>query len=618
MDFRILGPLEVLDEERVLDVGGGKQRAVLALLLLHPNEVVSSDRLVEELWPIDAPPSAAKIVQAHISRLRKALDGAGEAVLLTRGRGYMLRVAPGELDRERFEALLEQGRAALAADQAERAERALREALALWRGPPLADFAYDSFAQEEIGRLEELQLAAVERRIEADLVLGRPDAVIPELEQLVQRHPLRERPREQLMLALYRAGRQAEALEAYRDARRTLAEELGLEPGPALQQLERSILAHDPALRGPSVPSRRRARRRRAILVAAVAIVVLAAAAALGAAVREGDDAPRVAALAADSVGVINPETNTIESQVPVGATPTRIAFGKEGVWVVSPHDKTVTRIDPDTRTALRTIPVGGPAVDVAVVGSAAWVLVAAEAAARSGPAHAVRIDPKLNDIVQTVPLGTAPMAFTTSGGGGSIAAEDDSLWVVTPEPQMTFAKIDATRDAVDGTFTVGRPGYGFDTGTAGGIPGSSGIAIGYGALWAGGDAGVVRVNARSRAISSTIRLGVAIPTAVAVGEGAVWVAARPGFRCCPPEAVGSGTLTRIDPITNSVEATIPVGGEPAALAVGEGAVWVVDPATRSVVRVDPATNDVVARVRLRAQPRGIAVGDGAIWVSAG
>jgi YVTN family beta-propeller protein len=312
-------------------------------------------------------------------------------------------------------------------------------------------------------------------------------------------------------------------------------------------------------------------------------------------------------------VGVINPETNKLESQVPVGATPTRIAFGNEGVWVVSRHDKTVTRIDPDTRTALRTIPVGGPAVDVAVVGAAVWVLVAAE----SGPAHAVRIDPHLNDIVQTVPLGTAPIAFTSSGGGGSIAAENDSLWVATPEPQMTFAKIDATRDTPDGMFTVGRPGYGFDTGTAGGIPGPSGLAIGYRALWAGGDTGVVRVNPRSRALSTTIPLGVAIPTAVAVGEGAVWVAARPGFRCCPPEAIGSGTLTRIDPKTNSVATAIPVGGEPAALAIGEGAIWVADPATKSVVRVDPSTNDVAAHVPLRAQPRGIAVGDGAIWVSA-
>lgn len=613
MDFRILGPLEVLDDERVLDVGGGKQRAVLALLLLHRNEVVSSDRLIEELWPTDPPPSAAKIVQAHISRLRKALDGAGEGVLLTRGRGYMLRVAPSELDRDRFEALLEQGRVALAADEAERAQRTLREALALWRGPPLAEFAYDSFAQEEIGRLEELQLAAIERRIEADLVLGRADAVIPELEGLVQRHPLRERLREQLMLALYRAGRQAEALEVYRDARRTLAEELGLEPGPALQQLERAILAHDPALRGPRVPSRRRTRRRRAIRIAAAAIVVLTAAAALGASARKGD-APHVATLAPDSVGVINPRTMKLENQVPVNATPTRIALGENGAWVVSRHDETVERIDPDTRTHMRTIAVGGPAVDVAAVGTAVWVLVAAT---RSGPARAVRIDPKLGEIVDTVRLGTAPDAFASSGGGGSIAVANDSLWVVTPEPQLTFAEIDATNGVLERTFTVGRPGYGFDTGTAGGIPGPSGLAFGYGALWAGGDSGVVRVNPRTQAISSTIPLGLAIPTAVAVGEGAVWVAARPGFHCCPPEAVGSGTLTRIDPITNGVETTIPVGGEPAALAVGGGDVWVVDRATRSLIRVDPETNDVAARVRLRAQPRGIAVGDGAVWVSA-
>src|SRR2546427_6863328 len=139
MDFRILGPLEVLDEERVLDVGGGKQRSVLVLLLLHANEVVSSDRLIDELWPAEPPPSAAKIIQAHVSRLRKALDGVGEAILLTRGPGYLLRVAPGQLDRDRFRGLLEEGRAALAAGDPDKAAATLRTALALWRGPPLAE-----------------------------------------------------------------------------------------------------------------------------------------------------------------------------------------------------------------------------------------------------------------------------------------------------------------------------------------------------------------------------------------------------------------------------------------------------------------------------------------------
>ena len=173
MDFRILGPLEVLDEERVLDVGGGKQRGVLGLLLIHANEVVSSDRLIEGLWPDQQPPSAAKIIQAHVSRLRKALAVPGDGILVTRGNGYMLDLEPGQLDVDRFRQLLDGGREALAAGDADNAAESLREALAMWRGPPLADFAYDSFAQEEIARLEDLHLAALEERIEADLVLGR-------------------------------------------------------------------------------------------------------------------------------------------------------------------------------------------------------------------------------------------------------------------------------------------------------------------------------------------------------------------------------------------------------------------------------------------------------------
>src|SRR6266545_7799040 len=252
MDFRILGPLEVLSEEGVLDVGGGKQRSVLVLLLLHANEIVSSDRLIDGLWPDEPPPSAAKIVQVHVSRLRKALDGVGDEILLTRGHGYELRVAPGQLDLDRFQGLLEDGRAALAGDNPDKAAETLRNALALWRGPPLADFAYDSFAQGEIARLEELRLAALEERIEADLALGRHDDVVPELQALVAEHRLRERFCGQLMLALYRSGRKADALRVYEDARLALAEELGLEPSEGLQQLHREVLKDDPALSAPA------------------------------------------------------------------------------------------------------------------------------------------------------------------------------------------------------------------------------------------------------------------------------------------------------------------------------------------------------------------------------
>jgi DNA-binding SARP family transcriptional activator len=245
MDYRILGPLEALDGERQLPLGGAKQRAVLAVLLLHANETLTRDVIVDELWGEDAPPTAAKVLQNCVSALRKELP---PETIRTVGGAYGITLEPGELDRDRFERLLAEGRAALeAGDHADAADQ-FRRALALWRGAPLSDFSYEGFAQDEIKRLEELHVAALEDRIEAELALGRHDELVPELEALVTRHPLRERLRGQLMLALYRAGRQAEALESYRAARRTLLAELGIEPGRALRELEQAILAQVPAL----------------------------------------------------------------------------------------------------------------------------------------------------------------------------------------------------------------------------------------------------------------------------------------------------------------------------------------------------------------------------------
>ena len=618
MDFRILGPLEVLDGERVLDVGGGKQRSVLALLLLHANEVVSSDRLIDGLWPNEPPPSAAKIIQVHVSRLRKALDGAGEEVLLTRGHGYVLRIQPGQFDRDRFRGLLEEGRAALAADDPAKAAETLRDALALWRGPPLAEFAYDSFAQEEIAGLEELHLAALEERIEADLALGRHDAVVQELEQLVRRHPLRERLRGQLMLALYRAGRQAEALEVYRDARRTLVHEIGLEPSPTLQQLERAILGHDQRLQAPA---RRSSREwpggRGVLLIAASALVLFTAAISVVAIELTGSrKTDGLASVAPDSVGIIDPGTNTIVGQVPVGSAPTRIAVGRNGVWVISEQDKTVTRIDPETRTAVRTFAVGGPPIDVAVGQNDVWMLVSTHAVVGGAPARVVRIDPRLNDVVPAIPIGTGSLGFG-AGPAQSLAATDGAVWVESFSPRVRLSRLDIATGRV-ATFNAGEASFGFNSGTAGGVPGASGIAVGEGALWLGSDLDVIRFSLSSHSVSTRIPLGVVIPTAIAVGAGAVWVVARPGFRCCPAETVGTGTLTRIDPTTNSIEATIPIGGSPAGVAVGEGSVWIADPGTRSVVRVDPKKNGVVERIRVGARPRGIAVGDNHVWISVG
>jgi DNA-binding SARP family transcriptional activator len=262
MEFRILGPLEVRASDRAIPLGGGRQRALLALLITHANEAVSVERLVDELWGERAPPTAAKIVQNHVSHLRRAL---GDGLLVTRGSGYVLEVGRGRLDRDRFEELLEQGRQALAAADAQGASQLLREALDLWRGPPLADFTFEPFAQGEIARLEERRLVALEERIDADLALARHADLVGELEQLIARHPLRERLRGQLILALYRSRRQAEALAAYQDARRVLVDELGIEPSPELQQLERAILQQDPALELHAVSAGHEAAERRPI-----------------------------------------------------------------------------------------------------------------------------------------------------------------------------------------------------------------------------------------------------------------------------------------------------------------------------------------------------------------
>jgi DNA-binding SARP family transcriptional activator len=249
IEFRILGPLELSADGRVLPLGSPKQRALLGLLLVHTNETLSRDRLIEELWAETPPATVESALHVYLSRLRRLLDSAGAGGALVReGYGYRLRVEPEELDANRFDRLAGDGSEALAAGRAELAADYLRQALALWRGPALADLQSERFAISAGARLEEERVSALEQRLEADLTLGRHRQLISELETLVAEHPYRERLRAQLMLALYRAGRQAEALGAYREARRTLTDELGLEPSQELKELEQAILRQDPRL----------------------------------------------------------------------------------------------------------------------------------------------------------------------------------------------------------------------------------------------------------------------------------------------------------------------------------------------------------------------------------
>ena len=252
VEFRVLGPLEVEHDGERVALASGKQLTLLAVLLLNANEVVSTDRLIEALWGERPPESAPKALQVHISQLRKALEperGPGDTgrLLVTRPPGYLLELDADQLDLTHFDRLAREGREALASGDPERASAALRKALSLWRGPPLAELAFEPLAQAEVGRLEDLRIAALEDRLQADLESGRAAELVGELETLVAAAAASRSAWEQLMLALYRSGRQADSLEAYRRARETLVGELGIEPGKALQGLHEKILGRTPS-----------------------------------------------------------------------------------------------------------------------------------------------------------------------------------------------------------------------------------------------------------------------------------------------------------------------------------------------------------------------------------
>jgi YVTN family beta-propeller protein len=588
MEFRILGPLEVADSGHVLSLGSGRQLALVGLLLLHRNEVVSTERLVDELWGESPPPTAGKIVRNSVSLLRKEL---GER-LVTRPSGYLLRVEPGELDAERLERAVEGG-----------SIEQLNAALALWRGAPLSQLTYQSFAQHEIARLEELRLTAVEARIEAELELGREGNLVSELETLVREHPLRERLRGQLMLALYRSGRQSEALQAYQDARRTLTAEVGLEPGPELQRLQKAILNQDEALQAPARAAAG-SRRRGGLLIALGAATLLAAGIATAVVeLTSGGGTKSLARLAANSVGLIDPKTNRIVAQIPVGASPTRLALADGFVWVLNSADRTVSRIDTASSIVLRTIPLPGPADAIAADEHGAWVVyVRSGSALGTGSAGAAFVDARFNDVTQTVVLNRL------FEGGDAIAIGEGSVWAAD---RGFVTRIDPTTGKVLAVVPAGSTGY-------------SGVAVGDGAVWAIGFPGVVRIDPAPNTVVTSIPVGQNAsgggpsPTAITLGDGAVWVANR----FVPPQGVSPsskrGTVTRIDPATNAVVATIPVGHDPFGIAFGAGAIWVANRTDFTVSRIDPRSNRVTGTIRIGNRPQGIAAGNGAVWVSVG
>src|SRR6266550_7613132 len=292
VEFRILGPLQVLDGGSELELGSPKERALLAVLLLQPGVAVGRERLIDAVWGESRPPSAAKALNVHVSHLRKALARDGDPVIATRPPGYVLEIDPEQLDATRFERLVAEAREQIASNRVPVARDLLHDALELWRGRALDGVDLEASVRHEVSRLEELRLGAEMDRIDCELALGQHERVIGDLESLLAEYPLRERLCGQYMLALYRAGRQAEALQAYQDARRVLVDTLGLEPSEPLQRLERAILNHDPALelpagishrqaRGPSTKQRWTRSRRLVIAGSAAAVIALVAALAI-------------------------------------------------------------------------------------------------------------------------------------------------------------------------------------------------------------------------------------------------------------------------------------------------------------------------------------------------
>ncbi len=583
MDFRILGPLEVTQDGRSLALGGAQQRALLAVLLIHRGEVLSTDRLIDELWGEQAPSSAIKIVQGYISQLRKAL---GDDVILTRGHGYLLAVNSESVDVGRFETLVAGGHSALAAGDAASADRRLGEALALWRGEPLADFAYERFAQGEIARLGQARLAALEDRIDARLALGEHARLVGELEALVREHPSRERLVGQLMVALYRSGRQADALESYRVARRRLVDELGLEPGRELQELERAILAQDPALDSPARDTARklsataRPARRGGLVIAAGAAVLLAVL--IAAAVRlAGSGTSSTVRVAPNSLAAIDTDTNRVVGQVAVGTRPGAIAFGSGSLWVANLDDQTISRVDPKTLSPLRAIPAGGPPTGIAAAAGGVWVVVS-NATATSVSAR--RIDPQFDRIDQKVTIGTV-----VPGSPGAVAARNDQVWVAPHSGELTRLAAQTGR-IVEHVDPNAAPG---------------GIDVGAGAAWMTDSfaGNVIRVD-NATGLVTPLAVGPG-PSGIAVGGGGVWVAVR-----------GADKVVRIDPSTRAVTDTIAVGRSPTGVSVGAGSVWVANSGDGTVTRIDPATNQPIATIAVGGSPQAITIAGGRAWVT--
>jgi ABC-type transport system substrate-binding protein/DNA-binding SARP family transcriptional activator/sugar lactone lactonase YvrE len=610
LTFGMLGPLTVQRDGSALNLGGRQQRAVLALLLCEAGHAISVGRIADALWGEQPPASFQATVQTYVFHLRAILEpdrprgSAGHVVVTEPGGNYRLDLSDSPLDASAFEDLVRRGRLALETGEPGEARSLFDQALGLWRGEVLADLAALDFVVPVAARLHELRLSTLEARIDAELALGHHRTAAAELDRLVADHPLREELHAQRIVALYRSGRQSDALAAFRELRTRLRDELGVEPSPPLQELNTRVLAQDPALRwvgadgalavvngepdaaapdGPAslVATRptgrsilqvfRRPWSRRAVAVSAAVVVV--AAAGTTAAVIALYRSPARANLVANSVGAVRPD-GSIAAAVAVGTNPVAVAYGHGALWVANRADGTVSRLDPQTPSVGKTLHAGAVPEALTVTSDDVWV-------ANVAAGTVTRINIRGNRLADTVKVGSEPTAIASDAHGVWVANRGDN----------TIQRIDPDSGKVDEPIDVGAH--------------PDGIAVDGDTVWVanGGDGTVSRIAWRTNAVHLiTVGSG---PKGIAVSGGDVWVADQL-----------DQTVTRIDKNTERTQ-QISVGDGPDSVVVANGSIWVSETHTGVLNRIDPATN---ARqpIALGVSPRGLAATGSHVWVAAG
>jgi DNA-binding SARP family transcriptional activator/DNA-binding beta-propeller fold protein YncE len=584
IEFGILGPLEVKVDGKSVKLGGRGERALLGTLLLDAGETVALERLVDDLWGEAPPASARHLIHVYVSRLRRGL---GEpSVITTRPPGYAVELGAHALDATTFERLLDEGRRAQATGSYQEALGSFDGALALWRGSALADLDLESDARIKQSRLDELRVVALEERISIRLMLGQHGQVVPELEQAVASNPLRELLRAQLMLALYRCGRQAEALDRYREGRRLLVEELGIEPGPELRALEASILRHDPSLDAPAPehpgtgaspgPSQPTIRRRGKPALVALTGAVVAASILLAIILSGGGSGRVIQSLPPRSVGAVDARTGEIVGYVRTQGVPAALAVDPHDVWVGDGQDDALLEVDPKRLQVRRRIRLASPPHQLTSGDGSVWV-----ANGYSGTLSrydTVRMS--LSRPFRPEPSARGRLAVAYGSGG---------LWVGSQDDVVTH---------LDGRGRV--------LARIGGIVGPENLAVGPRSVWVAetGRVALARVDIPTHRRRSIPIGGRA--ESVAIGFGSVWAVT--------PD---QDTLWRIDPRTNAVTAAIVVGPAPTWLTVAGRYVWVASEAAGTLTQVDPGTGKVVRTRAIAKAITGLAPGGDRVWASA-